>query len=267
MHSSGSISARRTSVRRPASPGSSANAGERLVDLGGVARDQRGRHDVGELLAEEVGHRGEHPALLGDGLVHDHVEGAQPVRGHHQEAVLADVVQVADLARCRCARPSRHHSDTIASRKRPRCRSTRSRSKAASSSRGVQRDLGVGLEDLAERAALLGGGRGVALDDPVRRVAVEARVDEREEHRLGEDEAERADLEVSRGARLVDHEPLGERRGLAQQEAGQQERVGQHHALDRAVRDVALVPQRDVLEARHEVAAHARGPGRTAARR
>ena len=33
------------------------------------------------------------------------------------------------------------------------------------------------------------------------------------------------------------------------------QRVGEHHPLDRRVRDVALVPQRDVLHARHEVAA------------
>ena len=42
----------------------------------------------------------------------------------------------------------------------------------------------------------------------------------------------------------------------------QDRRVGQDHALDGAVRDVALVPQRDVLDGRLRVAAqHAREPG------
>ena len=45
----------------------------------------------------------------------------------------------------------------------------------------------------------------------------------------------------------------------AQHVVGEQRAVGQHDALDRAVRDVALVPQRHVLQARLQVAAqHAR---------
>ena len=43
--------------------------------------------------------------------------------------------------------------------------------------------------------------------------------------------------------------------GAAQHEVGERGRVGRDHALDRRVRDVALVPQRHVLERRHGVAA------------
>ena len=43
--------------------------------------------------------------------------------------------------------------------------------------------------------------------------------------------------------------------GAAQHEVGERGRVGRDHALDRRVRDVALVPQRHVLQRRHGVAA------------
>ena len=72
------------------------------ADLGGevghVGRDQVVADDVVD-LGEPVGrHGGEHPTLVGHGLGHDHVEGAEPIRGDHQESVLADGVEVTDLA-------------------------------------------------------------------------------------------------------------------------------------------------------------------------
>ena len=41
----------------------------------------------------------EHAALVGDGLGHDDVERRQPVGGHHEQAAVAGVVDVAHLAR------------------------------------------------------------------------------------------------------------------------------------------------------------------------
>ena len=49
--------------------------------------------------------------------------------------------------------------------------------------------------------------------------------------------------------------PGDDAREAAQHVIEGDEAVGQDHALDRRVRDVALVPQRDVLERRHGVGA------------
>ena len=53
--------------------------------------------------------------------------------------------------------------------------------------------------------------------------------------------------------------PVGQPGRLAQHVAGEQRRVGQRDPLHRAVRDVALVPQRHVLEPGAEVAAQQAG--------
>ena len=53
----------------------------------------------------------------------------------------------------------------------------------------------------------------------------------------------------------VDHQPGDQPGGLAQQVAGEQRGVGQDHPLDRAVRDVPLVPERHVLQPGADVAA------------
>ena len=54
----------------------------------------------------------------------------------------------------------------------------------------------------------------------------------------------------------IDHHAVDDARETAQHVIERDEAVGQDDALDRRVRDVALVPQRDVLERRHGVAAN-----------
>ena len=62
-----------------------------------VGRDEVMRHDAREEVEPERGHRGQHRALAGDRGRQDVVEGRDPI-GRHDEQVVADGVQVADLA-------------------------------------------------------------------------------------------------------------------------------------------------------------------------
>ena len=124
---------------------------------------------------------------------------------------------------------------------------------------GRERDLGIRLEDGAERPALGPGRARVALDDAVRLVAGEAGGDESEKDGLGEHETERALGQVLQRTLGVDDEALGQPGRLAQDVTGQHRCVGQRDPLHRAVRDVALVPQGHVLEPGAEVAAQEAG--------
>ena len=113
------------------------------LDLRGVGGQQGAGHDVGHLVAPEDGHGGEHPALVGDRLGHDHVEGADPVRGHHEQAVVAGVVELAHLARVDCGQGDASRrlitpAAASASAKRSVCRRVRVRSKASSSCASVR---------------------------------------------------------------------------------------------------------------------------------
>ena len=164
MHSMSSISARRTSIGpgRPARP----------RPPGRAMRPRRGSRPVSALSrwlgarsassSEPVdGHGREHPTLLGDGLLHDHVEGRDPVGGHHQQAVVAGVVELAHLARLderqagQCGRADAHGaSSSRASVNRWTWRRVRDRSKAASRAVGRQGHLGVLVQHLAEGPAL-----------------------------------------------------------------------------------------------------------------
>ena len=154
-----------------------------------------------------------------------------------------------------------------ASAKRSTWRKVRVRSKAASSWAASSVTSGSASRTAAEGAPLRPGQAGVALDDAVGLVAGQPGRDQRQQHGLGEDETERALGEVLERPLRVDDQAGGQARRLAQHVAGQHGGVGQRHPLDRAVRDVALVPQRHVLEPGAEVAAQQRGPARTAARR
>ena len=50
-------------------------------------------------IEEEERKPGEHPPLVGDRIGQDHVVGADPVAGDHQQALVIDGVQVPDFAR------------------------------------------------------------------------------------------------------------------------------------------------------------------------
>ena len=169
MHSRWSISAFRTRTARPAQSAGSAAPPSASAMATGSAVICDARDDVGHLVAPEGGHGRQHPALVGDGLGHDHVERADPVRGHHEEAAVAGVVELAHLARVDPWQVHRHgrghgragHRSASASAKRSTWRSVRVRSKAALSCCRVQRHLGVGLEH--------GRGRGAAPPRPAGR--------------------------------------------------------------------------------------------------
>ena len=87
---------------------------------------------------------------------------------------------------------------------------------------------------------------------------VHARLDEREQHRLAEHEAERR-VEVPQHALRMHTHVLDDLRELDELVVREHQRVGDDDPLDRRVRDVTLVPQRDVFERRLEVAAQHAG--------
>ncbi len=153
--------------RARASPGRrrrAAAAGE----VGGVGRHQVVGEQVGGLLEPERRERGEHPALVGDQVGEHDVEHRDAVGRDHEHAVVADVVEVADLARVVVrerelaqSAPVRASGARAARRGRRRCgrrcASARSRSKQAASrsSPSVVDDLRVLAQHVEERPALL----------------------------------------------------------------------------------------------------------------
>jgi len=66
-------------------------------------------------------------------------------------------------------------------------------------------------------------------------------------------------IEIALHALAIDHELLDDRRHAAEREVERHGRIGRDVALDRRVRDVALVPQRDVLQRRNDGAAYHAG--------
>ena len=111
------------------------------------------------------------------------------------------------------------------------------------------RHLPVGAEEGEQRGLVGVGLQRVALDDGVGCLAAQARLDQGEQHLLGEDEALRG-VEVAAHPLRVHLEARHDAGEEVQHVRQQPRRVREDDALDRAVRDVALVPQRDVLEAR-----------------
>ena len=95
---------------------------------------------------------------------------------------------------------------------------------------------------------------GVLLHDAIRLVAGEPGLHQAQQHRLAEHQTV-AGTEVGEHA-LGEHlQALQQAVHAAHHVVGEHGAVGQHDALDRAVRDVALVPQRHVLHAGLQVAA------------
>src|SRR4051794_9481493 len=116
----------------------------------------------------------------------------------------------------------------------------------------------AGGEQLAQMRAAVPRALGVLLDDPVRLVARVPALDQGEQHPLGEQRAVR-EVEVRAHAIGVDDEAADDPQREVLHVVEQDRRVGQDHALGARVRDVPLVPERDVLDARLRVAAqHAR---------
>ncbi len=137
-------------------------------------------------------------------------------------------------------------------------------SKQASSSASAEllRDRRVDGEQLAERPPLVGRAERGALDDRVGLLAREAgALDERDEDPAAGVEPEAA-LDVLPHPLAADDEPFDEPRHPDEHVVEQDRRVGQDHPLGRRVADVALVPERLVLERGVGVAAEQPGePG------
>src|SRR3954451_4967223 len=116
-------------------------------------------------------------------------------------------------------------------------------------------------EQLAQVDASVPRALRILLHDPVRLVAAVAALDEREQDALGEQRPVR-DLEVGPHAVRVHDEPAHDADPEVLHVVEQDRRVRQDHALGAGVRDVALVPEGDVLDRRLAVAAqHACEPG------
>ncbi len=97
----------------PAGPlGREPGVAEGALDLPGVLGQEGAGDDVGHLRGPKDGHGREHPSLVGDRLGHDHVEGAHPVRGHYQQAVVPGVVELADFAREHLGKFDGHESES-----------------------------------------------------------------------------------------------------------------------------------------------------------
>ena len=122
----------------------------------------------------------------------------------------------------------------------------------------VELDAGLLLEQRPQRRPSVPRLLGEALHDPVRVVALHALLDQREQHALGEQRAAR-ELQVGGHPVGVHDHPARDAQREVLHVVEQDRRVGQDHALGARVRDVALVPQRHVLEPGLRVAAqHAR---------
>src|SRR5207249_2363311 len=107
------------------------------------------------------------------------------------------------------------------------------------------RDRVVAPDELAEIAFLLLRAEGIFLDEPVGGIAPEPRLDEREQHALAGEEPV-ARLEVVQHPLRPHLEALDEPHEPVEHVVERQERVGNDHALGGGMRDVALVPERDI---------------------
>ena len=125
---------------------------------------------------------------------------------------------------------------------------------------GAQRlgDVLVGLQQRQELALAAPHRHGVALHQRIGVLARNALLRQRQQHALRMDEAAEPVEVLAHGVgideQLVDH--VGQSR---QREIERDRRVGADHPLDRGMRDVALVPQRDVLQRRDDRRAHDAG--------
>ena len=109
------------------------------------------------------------------------------------------------------------------------------------------RDLVVRAHELTEVELLVPGAQGVALDQAIGLVAREPGFDERVQHALAEEEVV-ARLQIAAHALGSDNEPFDQPAESVEHVVEGEERVGDRDPLCRGVRDVTLVPERDVLE-------------------
>ena len=115
-------------------------------------------------------------------------------------------------------------------------------------------DFFVGQHELVEVQAFFPGAHGVRLHEAISVLAGDAVFDQVEQQLPAEDQAARA-FEIGAHAFGIDEHGVDEVGGLIQKIVDEGGGVGQDDALRRRVRDVALMPQRDVFESSLRVAA------------
>ena len=116
-------------------------------------------------------------------------------------------------------------------------------------------DFVIGPDELAEVTLLVLGAQGLPLDEPVGGVPLEPGLDEPEQHALAEEQPV-SGLEVPKHPLGSDLEALDQPGEAVEHVVERQERVGNDDALCGGVRDVPLVPERDVLEPDERVRPH-----------
>ena len=122
-------------------------------------------------------------------------------------------------------------------------------------------DVLVGLEQRQELALAAPDPHRVALDDRVGVVTRNPLLGQRQQDALRMDEAAEP-VEVLPHRLRIDHQLVDHARKPRQRKVERDRRVGGDHALDRGMRDVALMPERHVLERRRHRRAHHPGePG------
>src|SRR6478735_1651451 len=119
-------------------------------------------------------------------------------------------------------------------------------------------DLRVAADEPCKVGLFLPGPHGVILDEAVRIVAGEPGLDEREEEAMTEDEAVTR-LEIAEHPLGMDDEAFDDPREAVEHVVECEERIGNDYALGRGLRDVALVPERHVLEPDQRIGAHDTG--------
>src|SRR5450830_1718250 len=115
-------------------------------------------------------------------------------------------------------------------------------------------DIRIGGEQLAQLAAFIGGTQRIPLDHSVRLLAGKAGLlDQGQQDAAAAVEAQ-APLYVLAHPVRPDDQSLNQAAGLHQHVVEQDRGVGKEHALGRGVADIALVPERLILQSRHGVA-------------
>ena len=118
-----------------------------------------------------------------------------------------------------------------------------------------RRDLRICPDEATEVESFVPRPHRVPLHHPIRLVTPESRLDEREQQTLAEEETSRR-LEVRAHPLGAHDQPFHQPGESIEHVVDRKERVREHDALGRRVRDVSLVPERDVLETDVCVPAH-----------